>query len=596
MNMEEYCGEVVGKETINYDDLHSTALTFLKQLNLPTMHPGCSNGSTAMVMPEIIPSPNDNTNSNIMSSIITFAWQAFPALLAMSELWLRLFAFVIAPLSIAYLSSDLLLTTTTTTTTTNDNTQQKIKPTITSHRMTLGMIILGMASAIVILTDSQYVLTYGRFYGAGLFLFLSVLAIMNARRMKQKKAQNYQMKVYVFMVLSVLLTVHLFLHSESTVTEDDIYGHPGIDIPTIQEGTYVSKDNALMSKVASIWPQKTRVYTHQETPYLPTGDAKTGIPFLINPMPPNIQFYRVWVSIPKEPEAVALEIAFPPSGIHSKDKTVYLILHGLNGGTQEAYVRDFVQRRTNEGHTCIIMIARGLMDTPIVGWNVFKGSRITDVDASARAIRKALSRRQSLAGVGYSMGAIILSNYVARSGKKCQLDMAMAVSGGLDMREQLNFDRSKRLWQPMLAKELRDKFIIGKLDPLYRHRLSAEQYLHLMRASSIHEIDKHAVVTYNGYDDLLDYYTDMSAMRDTTLFQRNNNNNSDKVGRIANVSIPFCVLHALDDPLVTWRTMGHDPESLVNTGSGYLMMVLTKTGGHVGWPLGTFHLTNLYIT
>lgn len=588
--MEEYCGEVLGKETIHYDELHSTALTFLKQLNLPTIHPGCSNGSI-MVMPEVIPYPNNY--NNVISNIITFAWQAFPALLAMSELWLRLFAFVIAPLSIAYLSSNLLLTTTS-----NRMTQTKIKPTTKSHGITLAMIILGMASAIVILTDSQYVLTYGRFYGAGLFLLLSSFGIMNASRMKQQQ-QHHQTNVYFCIVLSVILTIYLFLHSDSTVTEDNIYGHPGIDIPTIQEGTYVSKKNALMSKVVSIWPQQTRVYTNQETPYLPTGDAKTGIPFLVNPMPQNLQFHRVWVSIPKEPEAVALEIAFPPSGIHSKDKTVYLILHGLNGGTQEAYVRDFVQRRTNEGHTCIIMIARGLMDTPIVGWNVFKGSRITDVDASARAIRKALNRHQSLAGVGYSMGAIILSNYVARSGKKCQLDMAMAVSGGLDMREQLNFDRSKRLWQPMLAKELRDKFIIGKLDPLYRHRLSAEQYLHLMRASSIHEIDKHAVVAYNGYDDLLHYYTDMSAMGDTTQFQRkknnnnNENNNTDNVGRIANVAIPFCVLHALDDPLVTWRTMGHDPESLVNTGSGYLMMVLTKAGGHVGWPLGTYAYTHI---
>ena len=32
--------------------------------------------------------------------------------------------------------------------------------------------------------------------------------------------------------------------------------------------------------------------------------------------------------------------------------------------------------------------------------------------------------------------------------------------------------------------------------------------------------------------------------------------------------------------------MGHDPTRLVNTGSGHIMMVLTSSGGHVGWPLG----------
>ena len=49
------------------------------------------------------------------------------------------------------------------------------------------------------------------------------------------------------------------------------------------------------------------------------------------------------------------------------------------------------------------------------------------------------------------MGAIVISNYVARSGKHCQIDAAIAISGGLDMRENLRFKRSIRLWQPMLA-------------------------------------------------------------------------------------------------------------------------------------------------
>ena len=28
------------------------------------------------------------------------------------------------------------------------------------------------------------------------------------------------------------------------------------------------------------------------------------------------------------------------------------------------------------------------------------------------------------------------------------------------------------------------------------------------------------------------------------------------------------------------------PPNLVKTGAGYLMILLTKRGGHVGWPLG----------
>lgn len=69
------------------------------------------------------------------------------------------------------------------------------------------------------------------------------------------------------------------------------------------------------------------------------------------------------------------------------------------------------------------------------------------------------------------------------------------------------------------------------------------------------------------------------------------NNNLD--GKIHSVAIPFCVLHALDDPLVTWKATADNegfmhPNNLVRTGSGYLMILFTKAGGHVGWPLGVF--------
>lgn len=59
--------------------------------------------------------------------------------------------------------------------------------------------------------------------------------------------------------------------------------------------------------------------------------------------------------------------------------------------------------------------------------------------------------------------------------------------------------------------------------------------------------------------------------------------NQEGWGRIANVSIPFVVLQALDDPLVGWRTIGtENPQGLADSGLGNIMLLLTKAGGHVG--------------
>ena len=198
----------------------------------------------------------------------------------------------------------------------------------------------------------------------------------------------------------------------------------------------------------------------------------------------------------------------------------------------------------------------------------------------------------------------------------------MAISGGLDMRQQLNFRRSMRLWQPMLTMGLRDDMLIGKYAQHCKHRLTKEQFINMLRTTSISvsflvltlfevaaffsmltssiieyalfydkALDAQAIVNYNSFDNLVHYYTEMSAMGDidpefnlfgTTDSESQEDGSQKDWGRIANVSIPFAVLQALDDPLVGWRTIGtNDPQGLVDSGSGNVMLVLTKAGGHV---------------
>jgi predicted alpha/beta-fold hydrolase len=165
----------------------------------------------------------------------------------------------------------------------------------------------------------------------------------------------------------------------------------------------------------------------------------------------------------------------------------------------------------------------------------------------------------------------------------------------------------------MLAVTLREQFVIGKLGERYRQRLTKMQMLSMMRATDISvrdymiitslslfptqinlplsillglkTVDEHAVVIYNNYESLKHYYEDMSAMGDIS------EDGDPRMSRIANVAVPFCVINALDDPLITWKTVAANegprhPNNLVKVGAGNLVFLLTKKGGHVGWPLG----------
>mgnify|MGYP003873182169 CR=1 FL=1 len=107
---------------------------------------------------------------------------------------------------------------------------------------------------------------------------------------------------------------------------------------------------------------------------------------------------------------------------------------------------------------------------------------------------------------------------------------------------------------------------------------------------SSQEVDRWVAVAYHGFDTLEDYYAAMSALGD--ISQDDYFKNTSMVfGKIHNISIPLCIMHALDDPISTWRTVSSNegfmqPTNLIRTGQGNLMLLFTKKGGHVGWPLG----------
>jgi predicted alpha/beta-fold hydrolase len=574
-DVPSYCRES------DFSSLSESAFHFIQSLELPKIHPRCT---WDLDTTEDLPLSDSEMESyyfyekriGILSQLVTYAYIALPALMAMTELWFRLLSFAIAPLVLTYLLSLELRPMKSS----NDSLTPK------KERYECFVMLLGIGSSLVLFTDSSYVHSHGRWLGG---LMLGTIGILSLRRTQMLCYWRKRMNGSIVFLL--LLTLYLYLHSDPMGS--GFYDHPGIDVPTIQPGLYFNEQNPLIHRITELWSPQHRTYDASTgmSPF-PTGDAYTGIPFLVNPSLEQT-YVRVWVPSEVDNEAVALDIAFPPDGEHSVEKPVFLILHGLNGGSHEEYVRELVVRRTNEGFTCAVMIARGMMDTPVFGWNVFHGARISDVEVTAKMLRKALGPNQMLAGVGYSMGGIILSNYVARSSSDCHLDSAVAISAGLDLRENLNFFRSMRLWQPILAQTLKQDFIIKKFDGRFRQRLvnfmDFEKHLFLMRATSVSSVDIHAIVTYNGFRDLLHYYSEMSAMGDTDAFKSKNhvdNNRNGESGRIVNVTIPFLVLHALDDPITSWRTIGQDPSALTRSGSGNIIMLLTANGGHVGWPLG----------
>ncbi len=476
--------------TLLGDNDHESSRRFLVDLNLPTVHPFCIEsfpakfGNDPSIPPmgkldflhEIQTTGTGNESGGFsIETLLSFWYSVAPALLAMGELWVRLFAGFIGPVGTAYL----LYSNTYEYSTSNT----KTKPEAT--RKTSVIILLTVASTLVLMTDTLYVLQNGTKYGVGLFLASLVLSFRLCRTHSLKATS-------VILAALVLLSAHLVTQNDNG-SKNIHFGDP-VDDVRLSEGLYYDSENSLVSSIAKRWPETFRVYDkdHGATTWMPTGDSRTGLPFIIHKYKPHE--YPTWTRVflevqdEKDPESefVALDISFPKKTGHDPTKPIYFVLHGLHGGSMEEYIRDLTIRRNAENSTVVIMIARGMMDTPIRGWNVFHGARTSDAHTAASVVReRALADGQTLVGAGYSMGAIIIANYVANSGKDCALDAAVAVSGGLDMRYQEHFYRAQRLWQPMLAGTLRNEFLLGKFGHRAKAKLTPFEYLKILRATHI---------------------------------------------------------------------------------------------------------------
>ncbi|GMH59766.1 hypothetical protein TrRE_jg3118, partial [Triparma retinervis] len=243
-------------------------------------------------------------------------------------------------------------------------------------------------------------------------------------------------------------------------------------------------------KIAHYWSQSTDLdYDNHpsRTRWLLTGDTRTLLPFIANAgLVPPVNYTRRWVNV-ASPFSSSPGPSDPYVAVDCVDRgtpTALLILHGLNGGSDEDYVRDLVSRTTR---TACVMVGRGLMNTPVVDGMMFNGARTGDVGRVGAAIREALGGGR-VVGVGFSMGAIVLSNYVARSGGDCELDAAISIGGGLDMTRNEGYVRSKVLWQPFLAATLVGQFF-HRFRHLYDGRLTAGQMGRAEMATSVTDFD-----------------------------------------------------------------------------------------------------------
>ncbi|KAL4988998.1 Alpha/Beta hydrolase protein [Aspergillus falconensis] len=283
---------------------------------------------------------------------------------------------------------------------------------------------------------------------------------------------------------------------------------------------------------------------------------------------------------PKNPEAIDAERKYTlPSGLpertamFSEDefaalpsndtKPMLVVLHGLSGGSHELYLRHVVHPLIADGgwEACVIN-SRGCAQTKISTGILYNARATWDVRQTVKWLRAAFPNRP-LFGIGFSLGANILTNYLGEEGDACQLKAAVLCANPWNLEVssvamQSNF-MGLKVYSKVMGASMKKLFEQHADQVIKNSRVDAEA---IRNVTYLHEFDRVLQCAVWGYPTEGAYYRDASS-----------------IDSLLSIRIPFFVVQAEDDPIVTVKAVPF--QEIAQTPYG--VMMTTSWGGHLGW-------------
>lgn len=238
-----------------------------------------------------------------------------------------------------------------------------------------------------------------------------------------------------------------------------------------------------------------------------------------------------------------------------------LIIHGLEGCSQSAYVRGLMRALGRHGVRSVAMNFRGCSGQPNRLPKSYCAGETEDIASAVRHVRRR-ANPEDLFVVGYSLGGNAMLNWLASAGAESEVRGAVAVSVPFELREA-----AERMGSG--ASRLYQWYFLQRLKSSYRRKFCNRDDApippsELERLSDFFAFDDAVTAPLHGYRGVDDYYRRASCRQ-----------------RLRMISVPTLILHALDDPFMTPRAVP-DPEEL----SDLVTLDLTPCGGHVGFVGG----------
>ncbi|KAI0695893.1 AB-hydrolase YheT [Cytidiella melzeri] len=278
---------------------------------------------------------------------------------------------------------------------------------------------------------------------------------------------------------------------------------------------------------------------------------------------------------------LGLDFAPSPTEPHLREDTpIVVVLHGLTGGSHESYVRAILAPacappdQGGLGYRAVVVNFRGCAGVPLTSPQLYSAGHTDDIRTALLYISH-LYPTAPLLGVGFSLGANVLTRYLAQEGESSRLMSGCAIACPWDL-----LANSLRLRNSWWRRHIYSKALGGNLKGLLKLNLATfEAHPEAKVNVDIQAIMKQSSTTLHDFDNTItrqvggssppfpfpcadDYYVWASSHR-----------------ILGDVRVPHLCLNAKDDPIV-----GVLPTDQGADGLGpWIVFGTTKKGGHLAW-------------
>lgn len=250
------------------------------------------------------------------------------------------------------------------------------------------------------------------------------------------------------------------------------------------------------------------------------------------------------------------------SSLWSSDAPVALLLHGLEGSSRSPYVRATCRTLAERGIRAVVMNYRSCSGEMNRLPRFYHGGETADL-AWVLAHLAGRFAGVPIVGIGFSLGASILLNYLGAEGERAGFRAAVAVSVPFDLGEgerKLYRSPMGRVYMRLLLRSLAEKYAL-KRDVL--GALCDEDAV--LAARRFREFDTALTAPLHGFRDAEDYYLRASC-----------------APALGCVRVPTLLIHAMNDPFVAEETI---PAAAIHE-NPFVFGAVVEEGGHVGFIAG----------